>query len=238
MMFGSKNQDGSSTNTVLFGGLSLATIILAIITSIKVTTWERHEAEYSLRASEQRVVSKEIATYSLEAASGIRQAFSQLKDSRERFARLMQELKEGDESVRLPPSPAAMDAQLDQMESRWLELVENADGILASQEAIVSVGEFIEVINDIAPRIVAQFDEIVDILVQLGAPQEQIFIASKQLLLAQRIQYSVNNVLAGGELSTQSLDQFSVDSAQFNEVLNGMIEGNENLGYRACNTQA
>jgi len=232
MMFGSKNQDGSSKNTVLFGGLSLATIILAIITSIKVTTWEGHEAEYSLRASEQRVVSQEIATYSLEAAAGNKQAFNQLRDSRERFARLMRELKEGDKTVRLPPSPPAMDEALDEMESKWLELVENADGILASQDAIVSVGEFIEVINEAAPQIVFQFEEIVDILVQLESPQEQIFIASKQLMLAQRIQYSVNNVLAGGELSTQSLDQFSVDSTQFNEVLNGMIEGNENLGIQ------
>jgi len=232
MMFGSKNQDGSSKNTVLFGGLSLAAIILAIITSIKVTTWERYEAEYSLRASEQRVVSQEIATYSLEAASGNKQAFSQLKDSRERFARLMRELKQGDETVKLPPSPKAMDEALDEMESKWLELVENADVILVSQDAIVSVGEFIQLINEIAPEIMSRFEVVSDILVQLGSPQEQIFIASRQLMLAQRIQYSVNNVLAGGELSTQSLDQFSIDSAEFNQVLIGMLEGDDNMGIK------
>jgi twitching motility protein PilJ len=230
MMFGSKNQDGSSKNTVLFGALSLATIILAIITSIKVTTWERQEAEYSLRASEQRVVSQEIATYSLEASSGNRQAFGQLRDSRERFARLMRELREGDPVANLPSSPKSMNAVLGEMENAWNELSENADGILRSQDAIVSVGEFIEVINDAAPKVVSKFEEIVDVLVQLEMPQEQIFIASKQLMLAQRIQHSVNNVLAGGELSTRALDQFSIDSAQFNDVLNGMIEGDENLG--------
>ncbi len=232
MMFGSKNQDGSSKNTVLFGGLSLAAIILAIVTSIKVSTWERHEAEYSLRASEQRVVSQEIATYSLEAASGNKQAFSQLRDSRERFARLLSEIRNGDPQANLPAAPKAMNAVLDEMENAWNELSENADGILRSQDAIVSVGEFIQVINETAPQVVAQFNDIVDILVQLEVPQEQIFIATKQLMLAQRIQYSVNNVLAGGELSTQSLDQFSIDSAQFNDVLNGMIKGNENLGVQ------
>ncbi|MBT8439699.1 MAG: methyl-accepting chemotaxis protein [Gammaproteobacteria bacterium] len=229
-MFGSKNQDGSSKNTVLFGAVSLAAIILAIITSIKVTTWERHEAEYSLRASEQRVVSQEIATYSLEASSGNKQAFSQLKDSRERFERLLSEIREGDEAARLPAAPESMKPVLDDMESAWFQLSENADGILRSQDAIVSVGEFIEIINETAPEVVAQFEEIVDILVQLEVPQEQIFIASKQLMLAQRIQHSVNNVLAGGELSSQSLDQFALDSGQFNDVLNGMIEGDENLG--------
>jgi twitching motility protein PilJ len=230
MMFGSNNQDGSSKNTVLFGGLSLAAIILAIITSIKVTTWERQEAEYSLRASEQRVVSQEIATYSLEASSGNKQAFGQLKDSRERFERLLSEIRGGDETARLPAAPESMKPVLGDMESAWFELSENADGILRSQDAIVSVGEFIEIINETAPEVVAQFEEIVDILVQLEVPQEQIFIASKQLLLAQRIQHSVNNVLAGGELSSQSLDQFALDSSQFNDVLNGLIEGDENLG--------
>jgi len=230
MMFGSKNQDGSSNNTVLFGGLSLAAIILAIITSIKVTTWERHEAEYSLRASEQRVVSQEIATYSLEAASGNKQAFSQLRDSRERFERLLSEIRDGDAAAKLPPAPQSMRAVLGGMEDAWNELSTNADGILRNQDAIVSVGEFIEVINETAPEVISQFEVIVDILAQLEVPQEQIYIASKQLLLAQRIQYSVNNVLAGGELSTQSLDQFALDSGQFNDVLNGMIEGDENLG--------
>lgn len=232
MMFGSKNLDGSSNNTVLFGGLSLAAIILAIITSIKVTTWERHEAEYSLRASEQRVVSQEIATYSLEAASGNKQAFSQLRDSRERFERLLSEIKNGDTTAKLPAAPKSMAAVLADMENAWNDLSENADGILRSQDAIVSVGEFIEEINETAPEVISQFEVIVDILTQLEVPQEQIFVASKQLLLAQRIQYSVNNVLAGGELSTQSLDQFALDSGQFNDVLNGMIEGDVNLGIQ------
>ena len=229
MMFGSKNQTAASKNTLIFGALSLATILLAIVTSIKVTTWERHEAEYSLRASEQRVVSQEIATYSLEAASGNKQAFSQLRDSRDRFARLMEELKDGDPNADLPPSPTSMEGVLNDLEATWLELSDNADGILKSQDAIVSVGEFINVINETTPEVASLFEEIVDLMVKAGVSQELVFTASKQLMLAQRIQNSVNNVLAGGELSALALDQFSVDAAQFSDVLNGLIEGDANM---------
>ena len=88
-MFGSKGDSETSSRTILFGGLSLVAIVLAIFTSIKVSTWERQEAEYAIKASEQRVVSQEIATYSLEASSGNKLAFSQLKDARNRFAKLL-----------------------------------------------------------------------------------------------------------------------------------------------------
>ncbi len=229
-MFGSKGDSETSGRTILFGGLSLVAIVLAIITSIKVTTWERQEAEYSLRASEQRVVSQEIATYSLEASSGNKLAFSQLKDARDRFSKLMDELKNGDPTVKLPASPASMQPLLLEMENTWLELSENADGILKSQDAIVSVGEFIEVINDTTPDVAGIFEEITDLLIKSEVSREQLFIASKQLMLAQRIQNSVNNVLAGGELTAQALDQFSIDSAQFQDVLTAMLDGDVNMG--------
>lgn len=229
-MFGSKGDSETSGRTILFGGLSLVAIILAIVTSIKVTTWERQEAEYALRASEQRVVSQEIATYSLEASSGNKQAFSQLKDARERFSRLMDELKNGDPTVKLPASPKPMQPLLREMENTWLELSENADGILKSQDAIVSVGEFIEVINETTPDVAGIFEEITDLLVKSEVSREQLFTASKQLMLAQRIQNSVNNVLAGGELTAQALDQFSIDSAQFQDVLTAMLDGDVNMG--------
>ena len=229
-MFGLKGDSETSNRTIIFGGLSLVAIVLAIVTSIKVTTWERQEAEYSLRASEQRVVSQEIATYSLEASSGNKLAFSQLKDARNRFAKLMDELKNGDPAVKLPASPGSMQPMLDEMEKTWLELSENADGILKSQDAIVSVGEFIQVINETTPDVAGIFEEISDLLVKSEVSREQLFTASKQLMLAQRIQNSVNNVLAGGELTAQALDQFSVDSAQFRDVLTAMLEGDANMG--------
>ncbi|MEJ2213663.1 MAG: methyl-accepting chemotaxis protein [Gammaproteobacteria bacterium] len=229
-MFGSKGDSETSSRTILFGGLSLIAIVLAIFTSIKVSTWERQEAEYAIKASEQRVVSQEIATYSLEASSGNKLAFSQLKDARNRFAKLMDELKNGDKAIKLPPSPESMQPLLVEMENTWQELRQNADGILKSQDAIVSVGEFIEVINVTTPDVALIFEEISDLLVKSDVSREQLFTASKQLMLAQRIQNSVNNVLSGGELTAQALDQFSIDSAQFQDVLTAMLEGDANMG--------
>ncbi len=230
MKFGSKNKSDTSDKTLLFGGLALTTIILAFVTSIKVTSWEGQEAEYSLRASEQRVVSQEIATYSLEAASGVKQAFPQLRDARDKFARLMKELKLGDPAAGLPASPASMNDILDDMESTWLELKEYADQILVSQQAVSKVGDFVEVINETIPEVSELSNEVVEILVAIDIPQAQLAIASRQLMLAQRIQNNVNNVLEGGEMSAVALDQFSQDASTFSAVLNGMLNGDEMLG--------
>ena len=235
MKFGFSGQSTSARRTMILAGLALTSILLAFATSIKVTTWEKHESEYLLRTAEQRVVSREIATTSLEAASGIKTAFSQLKDARDYFESLMKELKVGDPTINLPASPQSMKLDVRNMESTWLELRQNADEILVSQSAILSVGEFIEIINEFIPQISELSEEVVDILVRSKASKKDVFIASRQVMLAQRIQNSVSSILEGGSTTVIALDQFSTDAELFNTILNGMLKGDKELEITKIN---
>ncbi|MGD2117061.1 MAG: methyl-accepting chemotaxis protein [Chromatiales bacterium] len=225
MKFSLKGQTQAVRRTYLFTGLALFTIALAIIAFIHVTTWEKHEAEYLLRAAEQRVVAQEIAKYSLEAAGGNNQAFAQLKDARDYFERIMKEIKSGDAKSGLPPAPDNMHDSIRNMENSWLELRQVADEVLLSQDAILTVDRFIAVINQFIPEVSELSDQVVMLLIKSKVPQDQIYTASRQLMLAQRIQHNVNKVLAGGALTAAALDQFSRDTEEFGRVLNGMLKG-------------
>ena len=58
----------------------------------------------------------------------------------------------------------------------------------------------------------------------IGAPKKEIKRAA-QLMLGQRIENSVNQLLKGGEDSIAAAESFERDIATFSNVLNGMVKG-------------
>ncbi|MBQ0778605.1 MAG: methyl-accepting chemotaxis protein, partial [Pseudomonas sp.] len=63
-----------------------------------------------------------------------------------------------------------------------------------------------------------------------NAAADQVAIAQRQSLLAERILNSVNRVLAGDEDAVMAADSFGRDASLFGRVLQGMIEGNPSIG--------
>ncbi len=215
--------------TVILSTLLLLVITLALITFIYVAQWELHDKGYLNRAGEQRVLSQQIAKYALAAASGKKEAFRQLEASRNRFDEILQELKNGIPG-KLPASPKDINDILADVESQWRILRENADEILSGENPITSVGEWVNVITELMPQLQDTAASVAKVLVKQGADPRQVYIATRQLMLAQRIQNNVNQVLAASNVETeQSVEQFKRDSDLFGRVLEGMFKGDEKL---------
>ncbi len=77
------------------------------------------------------------------------------------------------------------------------------------------------------PQLQVEYEEVVDILLQSGAPAAQVSVAQRQSLLAERIIGSANKVLVGDEDSVLAADMFGRDASLFGRVLTAMLEGNE-----------
>ncbi len=221
---------GASNKTIaLLSVLLLATILLALMTFIHVSQRDAFDEQYLLRASEQRILSQRIAKFALAAAGGDQDAFALLQLYRDQFEGVLDELKDGSPVDDLPPSPDEVAPELADLEESWLQLRANADSVLANQDAVVGVDKLIEIVAELTPQLQEFSDEVVRILVRKGAPQSQIYIASSQMMLAQRIESNVAKVLAGGEVSATAVDQFSQDAERFGLILEGLIRGDEDL---------
>lgn len=223
---------GAASNrlvVVLSIGL-LVTLLATLLAFANVAKWSANDEIYIIRSEEQRVVSQEIAKSALSAAAGNKAAFAQLRESRDKFERIMSELKQGDPAVNLPPSPGPVSGQLREVENAWLELRQNADDILSNRDAILSVQEFIGVITEFMPQLQEISEQVVNDLVTTRADPVQISIASRQLMLSERIDKNVNKVLAGGQATAAAIDQFSRDADHLGRVLDGMLAGSESLG--------
>ncbi|MCW9079850.1 MAG: methyl-accepting chemotaxis protein, partial [Gammaproteobacteria bacterium] len=234
-----KTSAGGNRSIPLLTALVLFTVIAAIVAFAALSRMERQGEQYLQRVSEQQVLGQKIAKYALEAAAGDQASFERLRVNRDRFITLMDELKNGAPDIRLAVSPEPMAEPLREVDNRWLALRAYADEILVNQNAILSIREFVDVINKAIPRLQQLSDEVVLILVDSKADQQQVYVAARQLMLAQRLRDNVSRVLSGGTQTAAAIDQFSLDTERFGRVLNGMLKGDVGLDVaRVTNSKA
>ncbi|WP_369160231.1 methyl-accepting chemotaxis protein [Candidatus Thiodiazotropha sp. LNASS1] len=215
--------------------LVLVSLILALVTFLHTTQRESYDEQYLIRAAEQQVLAQRIAKYAISAARGELQSFAPLKKSRDRFDNIMWELKNGTKSQGLPASPIEVMPTVRNLENKWLELQGNIDEILKAQENILAIDEFSAVVSEFVPQLQELSEELAEVLINSNAPRRQIYIATEQEMLIQRINSNVNLVLEGGQETAAAIDQFSRDADFFGRILQGLLNGDKELGIAKVN---
>ena len=218
----------SESRSALIPSLTVLLVIwlaLAAVAFIHVSITDRNNEEYLLRTAEQRVVAEQVAKDILSASRGDAEVFPRLLAERDRFERLLTDVKKGDAAVALPPAPAAVAAALRNVENAWLDLRQRADEVLAGQEALLAARRDIETIREAVPRMQDVSEQIAVALVEAGAPAAQALVTGRQMMVAQRVQSSADQLLFGGTATAAAIEQLDHDTEQFGEILDGMVRG-------------
>ena len=187
-----------------------------------------YDKEYIGYSSEQQVLSQQIAKYSLEASSGVETAFSQLIHYRERFDETLGHQRNGNVATGLPPSRGSVNKDLVALEEEWQGFRDNINFVLSGQEGVAVVAEASNVINEMMPKLQAYDEEIVGILLGKNADRETINLATRQLMLSQRIANNVNHALSGVDVEL-AIERFSEDVEEYGSILEGMVRGNDTI---------
>jgi twitching motility protein PilJ len=108
----------------------------------------------------------------------------------------------------------------------WKAYGQNIDTILQRREVVTSMRSYINGINEQIPTLLALSDEVVATMTRQGASADQVYIATRQLMLTQRISSNVSLVLEGGEGAVTAADRFGRDAALFGSVIQSMLRGN------------
>jgi twitching motility protein PilJ len=101
--------------------------------------------------------------------------------------------------------------------------------IINGRQSITEVKELYEVIDSFIPQMLTYSDEVVGVLIRKNASSRQIYLATRQMMLSQRIKNNLNQVLAGGEEAAAAADRFGRDAALFGRVLEGLLKGSKGL---------
>ncbi|MCP5163251.1 MAG: type IV pili methyl-accepting chemotaxis transducer N-terminal domain-containing protein [Hahellaceae bacterium] len=218
---------GSNNLTLGLGVVLVALLLFLTYVSFIIIRDSNYDREYTGYASDLRVLSQEISKNATEAAAGKTEAFDLLKRSRDEFEEKWRFTLQGNAKTGLPASEIAAASGV---QNTWSEVKNSADQILSNQETVLNLHGIAETLAETIPKLQVEYDDIVQILLENDAPADQVAVAQRQSLLAERIVRSVNNVLTGDEDAVVAADRFGRDAKLFGRVLNGMVEGNTVMG--------
>ena len=182
--------------------------------------------EYTGYTSEQQVLAQRIAKQALEVSQGSESGFESLTLFRSRFNELLGYETNGNKSTGLPPSPEAVSAELGELSSAWHGFENSVNFVMSGRETITAVNEVGRIVNDLMPKLQAYDEEIVDILMENLATRDKIAVATRQLMLSQRIVNNMNHALKGEDVEL-AVERFSEDVDEYGTALEGMVQGND-----------
>lgn len=215
-------------SSLLVLGVLLALSIFFMLGSLVYVADKRADLQkHSELSAEQLLLSQRMTTFSLGASSGNEQDFESLFEGLLRFDSILYLFRYGDNDV--TPLSENMEQVLSSVEGSWATYKEHVEIILKGKKPISEVSELYQVIDSFIPQMLTYSDEVVGVLMKKNASQRQIYLASRQMMLSQRIKNNLNQVLAGGEAAATAADRFGRDAALFGRVLEGLMRGSKAL---------
>lgn len=211
-------------------GIFLVISIIAMLGSLLYVGNKRADQQQHVElASEQLLLSQSMATQALGASSGRESDFATLQEGLSRFEEILDIYMTGDSLNGVPPLRKDLVAQLENVEVSWRNFSNDISIILKGRKPISEVRELYTVIDSFIPQLLTFSDEVVGVLMKKKASSRQIYLASRQMMLSQRIKNNLNQVLAGGEQAAAAADRFGRDAALFGRVLEGLLKGSDTL---------
>jgi len=178
-----------------------------------------------------RMLSQRLAKAAQQASQGNREAFKQLRESRDEFSALVKLLAAGGASgdVNLPPTPDSVRPMLITLEREWQKSERNATLVIREEPNLVALGAAVRAINDNNPTLLEVADEVSALSVQSGAAARQNAITAQLVMLTQRMAKNANAMLAGDVVDPEVAFLLGKDSNTFRDLLQGLLQGNEAL---------
>ena len=154
--------------------------------------------QYLALTTDIQVRAQQLAKAAGESAVGNFDAFDELRETRNIIDNAVSTLRNGDPAIGLPPSPDAVNDELATLEDTWSTIDGFATQILDRTDLVIELADSAIAFSDNIPQLQAQSDQVVRRMIETGAPTVQIYVASRQLVLADRMLRRVGDIMAGG----------------------------------------
>jgi len=221
-------------NTFLIVLLVLA-IAFAAVDFIYLTIKNNEDRQASSLTTQVRVQSQSLATYAADAAGGNLISFNELEATRNSIDKAITALKRGDEVTGMPAyaEEGSVGDALKALDGEWARVQVNATKILDGKSLVLDTAKIADTFASTVSVLNSRMNEVVNILTERNAGAGQVYIATRQMLLADRMIRRVQEISQGGREAQSAADGFSRDAALYSSVLNGLIDGAPALNIRA-----
>jgi twitching motility protein PilJ len=192
---------------------------------------------YVAASGEMRMLSQRLAKASSLALQGNPVAFSQLKESRETFAELLERLTAGGEvaGVDVPVSPDAVKPQLEALSQLWAISDKDAQTVIAQEKNLVALGKSVATIDNENAVMLELTEQLAALKLQAGASAREIAAANQLVMLTQRIAKNASALLVGDEINPEVAFLLGKDTNAFRDILQGLGKGSDALRLSGIN---
>src|SRR3954462_10373485 len=217
--------------------VKLLAILLAALLAVDgaIVVYDARQATfgtlYVAAVGKIRMLSQRLAKAAQQASQGNREAFKQLRESRDEFAASVKLLASGGTAggVDLPQTPDSVRPLLDTLEREWKKTERNAGFVITEERNLVALGEAVKSINANNPALLELADEIAALSVQTGGSVRQNAVTAQLVMLTQRMAKNANTMLAGDIVDPEVAFLLGKDTNTFPDTLQGLLSGNEGL---------
>lgn len=218
-------------------GLLLLSMAFVAATFYRLIGNAKNEQEWVALATDVQVSSQQLAKSAGEAASGNLEAFAELSISYQRITTAMSSLQNGAPASDLPPAPEDVEQEMASLSTTWSRMSVNASSITERESLLFSMAEASDQFYSLAPKIQKSTDQVVRHLTGSGAPNQQVFAASRQLVLADRMLRHLTEILQGGSNAVNSANSLKGEIDLFSQALSALLNGNTSLGITQVRNQ-
>ena len=206
--------------TVVATALLVGSFVAAVVLLVLINQGKTNDQRYLQQASDLRAQAYRLTSLARDATSGDEKAFGELSGVVSSMSSTWDMLRSSDERTR-----KALSSEFDNFGSTWNRVQNNAKDIATNKELIVSLNNVGNTLNDNLPTLQTEHNNIVDILLESGAPADQAIQAQLLSWRAERIGRNVDKMLRGDADSGDAADQFNRDANFYARVLTAMKEG-------------
>ena len=214
-------------------------MLFVVITTAGLMVNASQERVWTGQATRVQVDSQRLAKAAVESALGNFDAFTELTIIHRQIDANMKTLAGDANDESLPSLPMSVADELDTLRRTWETVSANTRVIIDSDELIFELGQASASYLEAMTSIQATIDRMIRQLIESGAPNQQVFAASRQLVLSDRIQRRVSEILQNNERSTRSAEQLREEMQLFEQTEYALMQGNQRFGIpRVLNPQA
>ena len=221
--------------------VKLLAVLLAALLAVDaaIVVYDARQATfgtlYVAAVGKIRMLSQRLAKAAQQASQGNREAFKQLRESRDEFSALVNLLASGGVSagVELPATPGQVRPQLTALEREWQKSERNATMVVREEPNLVALGAAVRAINENNPALLETADEVSALSVQSGASVRQNAIAAQLVMLTQRMAKNANAMLAGDVVDPEVAFLLGKDSEYVPRPAAGAAAGQRGAAHHA-----
>ncbi len=214
---------GSLGTNFWLGLLALSVILFGANTG--TATYEGSRlAGAGTGAADLQVLSQQVANHAREAVAGNAEAFKSFRGTKDEIDTTIARLRSqfGNEGAVVDP--------LNELLVTWTPLSKSAEQLASSEPAVLALAGNAERFSGQVPQLQAQLNEVVRAMSAGGAPSSQIYNALQQVVVAGTMARRITEMRAGGPGAAAAGDALGRDAVVFGQVLDGLRNGNADLG--------